>query len=55
MREGSEATKSEESLDYSSDMEHIAKLLTRLAAYSKMRDRELFREVSQCHCLCGLA
>ena len=54
MRAGSRATSSEESLDSSSDMEQIAKLFTRLAAYSKMRDRQLFKEVRR-HCLYGLA
>ena len=31
-------------------MEQIAKLFASLAAYSKMRDRELFREVRQFYC-----
>lgn len=51
MRPGSTASKSARSLDPSSDMEQIAKLFTRLAAYSKMRDRELFREVRRYQCL----
>ena len=55
VRAGSRATKSEQSLDPSSDMEQIAKLFTRLAAYSKMRDRELFKEVRKYHCLYGSA
>ena len=46
-RAGSRATSSEPPLDSSSDMEQVAKLFTRLAAYSKMRDRELYKEVRQ--------
>ena len=52
---GSRAAKSEECLDPSCDMEQVAKLFTRLAAYSKMRDRELFKEVRQYHCMYGPA
>ena len=50
VRAGSRAISPEQSLDSSSDMEQIAKLFTSLAAYSKMRDRELFREVRQFYC-----
>ena len=45
VRLGSRATKPEQRLDSSCAMEQVAKLFTRLAAYSKMRDRELFKEV----------
>ena len=51
VRAGSRATSPEQLLDSLSDMEQIAKLYTRLATYSKMRDRELFKEVRPFYCL----
>ena len=55
VRLGSRAIESKQCLDPSCDMEQVAKLYTHLAAYSKMRDRELFKEVRQYHFIYGSA